>query len=110
MTDTESLRRRFLVEDSCEHGFFGKHVTDYDPAGSTYCLSKPVVVTTEELLAMLVAKGVLEREWRCWREDGSYYGPCDEQKIANWKAMENRGWFHRHETCGWQLSAMEVTP
>lgn len=32
----------------------------------------------------VVAANLLEREWRCWREDGSYYGPCTPDKLVEW--------------------------
>lgn len=40
---------RYLIEESCEHDRFGKHITDYDDAGDTFCLTKPVVVTGENV-------------------------------------------------------------
>ena|SRR3990167_8392311 len=32
---------RLVMEYSCEHGWFRKHVTEYDPAGDTWCDRPP---------------------------------------------------------------------
>lgn len=32
----------------------------------------------------VVAEALLTREWRCWREDGSYYGPCTPEQLLLW--------------------------
>ncbi len=58
---------------------------------------------------MRVWKGVkkpitLVREWRCWREDGSYQGPCTEMMLRNWP---NKWAIHHLDFCGWQWSVME---
>lgn len=55
MTGGASDRVRYLIEKSCEHGYFGKHVIDRDPAGDTYCLTKPVVLHTSEELVERIA-------------------------------------------------------
>lgn len=66
-----------------------------------------VPVSIPELADLLRKEGMLVREWRCWREDGSYYGPCSEEKIADWKTTTGEGWAGRHYDCGWQLYVME---
>lgn len=47
---------RYLIETSCEHGYFGKHITDYDDAGDTFCLTKPVVLEQDEGLVERIAR------------------------------------------------------
>lgn len=49
------MKIRYLIEKSCEHGYFGKHITDYDPAGNTFCLTKPVVLEADEELVERIA-------------------------------------------------------
>ena len=49
----------------------------------------------------------LIREWRCWREDGSYQGPCTEAILKQWATHERGGWTERHDFCGWQWYVME---
>jgi len=46
----------------------------------------------------------LAREWRCWREDGSYGGPCTETQLRNWP---NKLRIHHVDFCGWQWHVME---
>lgn len=71
----------------CEHGFFDGH--EYGSyAYEKQCPGgRPLTLT---------------REWRCWCEDGSYYGPCQPE----WEYEES--WRHRHALCGWQLYVMEA--
>jgi hypothetical protein len=41
------VSRRIVIESSCEHGKFGKHVIDYDPAGDTWCDRPRDVILSE---------------------------------------------------------------
>lgn len=79
------------------------------------------VTECEKVEALLIVKENVTREWRCWREDGTYHGPCtpppdDPQWLANGGSVGGQwAWEHkneqwregRHGDCGWQLYVME---
>ena len=51
----------------------------------------------------------LVREWRCWREDGSYGGPCSDVLLERWVREDNMRAtvVHHVDFCGWQWYVME---
>jgi len=49
----------------------------------------------------------LTREWRCWREDGSKYGPCTDVVLKRWIREGSKWAIYHIDFCGWQWYVME---
>lgn len=93
------MKIRYLIEKSCEHGFFGKHITDHDPAGNTFCLTKPVVLLVDEGLEEHIAVALFRwrfgedptPDWQLDREHREvYHSQAQAVLMALIPADENR--------------------
>lgn len=84
----------------CIHGHWEGHFPAVHQEEAVWCPGGPLPTVAE----LMAAAGAV-REWRCWREDGTYGGPCGPT------GERSRGWYlcpHRHADCGWQWHLMEA--